>query len=137
MSCGEVTAKNTSVPFVTFNTSVVLVWKVTAGTDQRTWLIRLFILPNVREPEIRNMYNPNVQRQWKHLFGDRLSATFNEAGESNFILTLKEIQYNENFTFQVRADFEKGVDYDGRSVADIHINNVYGMLICLYYVNAL
>lgn len=105
-------------------------WKIAHNDNQTDKVLKLYVLPDRARP-VFSSYGKYKSLQWKgrRTFGNRLSATFNKI-KSIYTATLKRIQYNENYTFQLKVVFRNKKSVTETKITDIRIKNVVGMLFC-------
>ncbi|XP_057301176.1 uncharacterized protein LOC130635740 [Hydractinia symbiolongicarpus] len=129
-SSGKVTVVKNVFERVQIKSTVVMEWKIAHSDNQTNKVLKLYVLPD-RDRPVFSSYGKYQSSQGKgrQTFGNRLSATFSKI-KGKYTVTLKRIQYNENYTFQLKVIFINKKSVTETKVADIRIKNVVGMLFC-------
>lgn len=127
VQCGSLSS-NSRITAI-FNQTATLVWTVNLDQNQRFSTGLLYLLPDISNPIINARIA--VTENGKSLFGDRLSAIYNET-EKLYTASLKNVNYNETYTFQLLGIFSNRDEFRRRAIV---IANITGIYFCfIYYI---
>lgn len=126
MSTGDVTATTSDVIAI-FNTTLQLQWKIRFNAGQYLVCLDIYVLPDERNA-ILSAVSPVLQPRGRALFGDRISSTFKA---SDYVLTLKNVKYNETLSFKLQAIFYNPLE---ARAAIIEIKMVLGTQIIFTFI---
>lgn len=116
VQCGSLSS-NSRITAI-FNQTATLVWTVNLDQNQRFSTGLLYLLPDISNPIINARIA--VTENGKSLFGDRLSAIYNET-EKLYTASLKNVNYNETYTFQLLGIFSNRDEFRRRAIVIANI----------------